>query len=189
MCGTTAATQTHKNNPSFSWHLLCFYVTEQESHCSKVSSPVCTVLSFRYPLTEASQHFVSLYFSPEQKQDCDLPPAARGTRHFVPPCCDGVTSGPAALSLSSLCLPHRLCAATRMLFAACKQEQRFFFGSPNTARMIKWHSGITTHYLTDQPSDTLDVIWVFGLLKAASVADCVIKLNCLSRRNSVKWLW
>lgn len=147
--------------------LLCY---RAESRSSRVSSHVCTVLSFCYPLTEATQHFVSPYFSPEQKQDCDLLPAARGTQHFVPPCCDGVTSGPAALSLSSLCLPHRLCAATRMLFAACRQEQLLFFGgvsSPNTPRMIKWRSRIKTHYLTDQPSDTLDVIWVFGPFKSS----------------------
>lgn len=46
MCGTTAATQTHKHNPSFSWHLLCFYVTEQS-----LTAPKCPPLFVLYILS------------------------------------------------------------------------------------------------------------------------------------------
>lgn len=191
MCNN-CRTQTHKHNPSFSLHLLCFYVTEQS-----LAPPECPPLSVLY--------FLSVTLSQKLPSTLSLRTFHRNKSRTVT-CCQ-LLGGLNILFLLVVMVWRvalQRCRSARCVCLTDSVQQLecflllagrssffflFFFGSPNTPRMIKWRSRIKTHYLTDQPSDMLDVIWVFGLLKAACVADCVIKLNCSSRRNSVKWLW
>lgn len=161
MCETTAATQTHKHNPSFSWHLLCFYVTE---HC--FTAPKCPPLFVLY--------FLSVTLSQKLPSTLSLCTFHWNKSRTVT-CCQ-LLGGLNILFLLVVMVWRvalQRCRSARCVCLTDSVQQLecflagaafFFFLVLQTPRMIKWRSRIKTHYLTDQPSDMLDVIFLCSAL-------------------------